>query len=47
MVICKSVINGHICEEPFNVLFEETLDLTVVKLRVYEDSAHIGLDNIR
>lgn len=47
MVVCKSVVNRHIFEEPFYVLFEKTLYFIVIELRVNEDSPHVGFHNIR
>ena len=47
MVVGKSVIDGDVLEEPFDVLVKKSLDFAVVELRVNEEGADVGLHNIR
>ena len=47
MVVCKGIVNGHILEEPADMLVEEALDFLEAVLRVHEDSADIRLDYVR
>ena len=47
MIVGKSVIDIHVFEEPFYMLVKEAFDFAVVELRVNEESADVGLHNVR
>ena len=47
MIVGISIINIHVLEKPSYVFIKETLDFAVVELRVNEESANVGLHNVR
>lgn len=47
VMVGKSIVNGHVFEEPTDVLVKETLDFCEVEFRVDEDGAKIGFYNVR
>jgi len=47
MIVCKGIVNGHILEEPADMLVEEALDFLEAVLRVHEDSADVRLNHVR
>ncbi len=47
MVVGKSIVNSHIFEEALDVLVKEALHFAVVEVRVDENRANVGFENIR
>lgn len=47
VVVREGVVNGHVFEEPSDVLVEEAFDFCEIVFRVDEDGADVGFDNVR
>lgn len=46
MIVGEFVVDGHVFEEPADVVVEEALDFFEVELRVYENSTNVRFDNV-
>lgn len=46
VVIGEGVVDGHVFEEPADVLVEEAFDFCEVVFRVDEDGADVGFDDV-
>ena len=46
MVVCEGVVDGHVFEEPADMLVEEAFDFCEVVLRVDEDGADVGFHDV-
>ena len=47
MIIGVGVINAHVFKEPFDMIIEETLNLSVIEFGVDEQGTNVRLHNIR
>lgn len=47
MIVGKAIVYAHVFEEPLDMVPEEAFDLPVVEFGVNENSADVGLDDIR
>ena len=47
MVIGVGIINAHVFKEPFDMIIEETLNLSVIEFGVDKQGTNVGLHNIR
>lgn len=46
MVVCEGVVDGHVFEEPSDVLVEEAFDFCEIVFRVDEDGTDVGFDDV-
>ena len=46
VIICVGIINAHVFKEPFDMLIEETLNLSVIELRVDKQGTNVRLHDI-
>ena len=47
MVIGVSIIDIHVLEEPFDVLVEEALDLSIIEFGINEEGTDVRFHDIR
>ena len=47
MVVGVGIINAHVFEEPFDVIIEETLNLSVIEFGVDKQGTNVRLHDIR
>lgn len=46
VIVSKGIVDGHVLEEPADVVIEEAFDFGVVELRVDEDGTEISFYNV-